>query len=152
MCIRDSGNCTRNLKQKSFELKARKVYGDNDFSYALFNDKPLNSYRRLLLRAGGQDTKSLLRDILGQQLLVGRMEIDRQAYRPALVYINGQFWGIYGLREKMDEDFVENTYGLDEETDFDTIDDDLTPMAGSVTRWNEFYTYVSTHNLSLIHI
>ena len=140
------GNCTRNLKQKSFELKARKVYGDNDFSYALFNDKPLNSYRRLLLRAGGQDTKSLLRDVIGQQLTVDRMEIDRQAYRPALVYINGQFWGIYGLREKMDEDFVENTYGLDEETDFDALDDDLTPMAGSATRWNEFYTYVSNHN------
>jgi len=140
------GNCTRNLKQKSFELKTRKVYGDNDFSYAFFSDKPLNSYRRLLLRAGGQDTKSLLRDVLGQQLLIGRMDIDRQAYRPALVYINGQFWGIYGLREKMDEDFVENTYGLDEETDFDTIDENLTPMAGSITRWNEFYTYVSTHN------
>jgi hypothetical protein len=140
------GNCTRNLKQKSFELKARKVYGDNDFSYALFSDKPLTSYRRLLLRAGGQDTKSLLRDVLGQQLLVGRMDIDRQAYRPALVYINGQFWGIYGLREKMDEDFVENTYGLDEETDFDTLDDDLTPMAGSAARWNEFYAYVASHN------
>ncbi|MBK7218262.1 MAG: chitobiase/beta-hexosaminidase C-terminal domain-containing protein [Candidatus Promineofilum sp.] len=59
------GNCTRNLKQKSFELKTRKVYGDNDFSYAFFSDKPLNSYRRLLLRAGGQDTKSLLRDVIG---------------------------------------------------------------------------------------
>ena len=145
MCIRDS-NCTRNLKQKSFELKARKEYGDNVFSYAFFSDKPLNAYRRLLLRAGGQDTKSLLRDVIGQQLLIGRMDIDRQAYRPALVYINGQFWGIYGLREKMDEDFVENTYGLDEETDFDTIDDNLTPMAGNITRWNEFYAYVSTHN------
>ena len=140
------GNCTRNLKQKSFELKARKAYGDNDFSYAFFSDKPLNAYRRLLLRAGGQDTKSLLRDVIGQQLLIDRMDIDRQAYRPALVYINGQFWGIYGLREKMDEDFVENTYGLDEETDFDALDDDLKPMAGSAARWNEFYTYVSTHN------
>ena len=140
------GNCTRNLKQKSFELKSRKVYGDNDFSYAFFSDKPLNAYRRLLLRAGGQDTKSLLRDILGQQLLVDRMDIDRQAYRPALVYINGQFWGVYGLREKMDEAFVENNYGLDEETDFDTIDDDLTPMAGTITRWNEFYNYIASHN------
>jgi len=140
------GNCTRNLKQKSFELKARKVYGDNDFSYAFFSDKPLTSYRRLLLRAGGQDTKSLLRDVLGQQLLVGRMDIDRQAYRPALVYINGQFWGIYGLREKMDEDYIENTYGLDEETDFDVLDDNRTPMAGNATRWNEFYNYLSSHN------
>ena len=139
------GNCTRNLKQKSFELKSRKVYGDNDFSYAFFSDKPLNAYRRLLLRAGGQDTKSLLRDILGQQLLVDRMDIDRQAYRPALVYINGQFWGVYGIRERMDEHFVVSNYGLGL-NEFDMIEKKNEVLAGSISGWNTLYSYLSNNS------
>ncbi len=142
------GNCSRNLKMKSFELKARKLYGDKDFSYPLFADRALTSYRRLVLRTGGQDTvNTLLRDALGSQMLSGQMDIERGAWRPAVVYINGEFWGIYNLREKMDEDLIENHYGLDEETDFDALKDAGTDvLAGNADRWNEFYTYIKTHD------
>ncbi|WP_374689747.1 CotH kinase family protein, partial [Promineifilum sp.] len=142
------GNCTRSYNMKSFEIKARKVYGDNDIDYAFFaGDKPMTSYKRLILRTGGQDVRNtLLRDALSSQLLLGRMDIDRSAYRPAVLYINGQFWGIYGLREKIDEDYVENNYGLDEEFDFDALEEQADVLAGNADRWNAFYNYVKTHD------
>lgn len=144
------GNCTRKLDMKSFEIKSRKEYGDNDIDYAFFDEKPLTSYRRLILRTGGQDTpNTLLRDVLGQELTVGHMDnLDRQGYRPAILYINGQFWGIYALRDKIDEKFIENTYGLDEDTDFDALEERGEVIAGNATRWNEFYNYITTTDLS----
>ncbi len=142
------GNCSRNLKFKSFELKARKEYGDNDFSYPLFADRSLISYRRLVLRTGGQDAaNTTLRDALGSQMLSGQMSIERGAWRPTVVYVNGEFWGVYNLREKMDEDLIENHYGLDEETDFDALGETGNEiLAGSNARWNEFYNYIKTHD------
>jgi len=42
-------------------------------------------------------------------------DIDYQAYSPIIVYINGSYKGIYGMRERVDEDFVESNYnGLEE--------------------------------------
>ena len=142
------GNCARNYNMKSFEIKARKTYGDNDIDYALFpGDKPMTSYKRLVLRTGGQDLENtMLRDALASQLLLGRMDIDRSAYRPVVVYVNGQFWGVYGLREKMDEDYVENNYNLDEDSEFDALEENGKVLAGSAARWNEFYNYVKSHN------
>ncbi len=142
------GNCSRNLKFKSFELKARKEYGDNDFSAPLFADRSLISYRRLVLRTGGQDAaNTTLRDALGSQMLSGQMSIERGAWRPTVVYVNGEFWGVYNLREKTDEDLIENHYGLDEETDFDALSETgNVVLAGSNARWNEFYNYIKTHD------
>src|SRR5690606_33933523 len=85
-----SGNCTRNFPQKSFEIKARKHYGDNDMDYAFFpGDKPMTSYKRLILRNGGNDNyRAFMRDSLAHNIAAGRMDLDRQAYRPAVVYLN----------------------------------------------------------------
>ena len=75
-----AGSCTRKDPQKQMQLFARPGYGDDDFSVALFADKPLDAYTRIILRAAGQDAaNTLLRDALGQQLVAGRMDIDRQA-------------------------------------------------------------------------
>ncbi len=95
------GNCTRNFARKSFEIKAKKLYGDNDMDYAFFDDKPMTSYKRLILRNAGQDhANALMRDALSAELVSGRMDIDRMAYRPAVVYLNGVYWGVYDLRQR----------------------------------------------------
>jgi len=142
------GNCARNFKMKSFELKARKTYGDNTIDAPLFADRSLTSYRRLVLRTGGQDLmNTMLRDALASHMLSGQMAIERGAWRPTAVYINGQFWGVYNLREKSDESLIENLYDLDEETDFDFIQEEGNEIAaGSNARWRELYTYITTHD------
>ena len=141
-----AGSCTRKDPQKQLQLFARPGYGDEDFSVALFADKPSDAYERIILRAAGQDAaNTLLRDALGQQLVVGRMDIDRQAYRPAVVFINGAFWGVYGIRERMDEYFVTSNYGLGLD-EFDMIEKKNKVLAGSMTTWNTLYTYLSNNS------
>lgn len=138
------GNCTRNFARKSFEIKAKKLYGDNDMDYAFFDDKPMTSYKRILLRNSGQDhANALMRDALSAELVRGRMDIDRMAYRPAIVYLNGVYWGIYDLREKMDEDYVENNFGVDED-EIDVLEQSGLLVSGDKTAWLDFLMFVRT--------
>ena len=141
-----AGSCTRKNPQKQLQLFARPSYGDEDFDALLFADKPLDSFERIILRAAGQDAaNTLLRDVLGPQLAAGRMDVDRQAYRPAVVFINGAFWGIYGVRERMDQYFVTSNYGLGLD-EFDLIEKKQEALAGSVATWNTLYNYLSAND------
>ena len=141
-----AGSCTRRDPQKQMQLFARPSYGDDDFSVALFPDKPFDAYGRIILRPGGQDlANTLLRDGLGQRLAIGRMDIDRQAYRPGVVFINGAFWGVYGVRERMDEYFVTSNYGLALD-EFDLLEKNANVMVGSRASWDALYAYLRDNN------
>jgi len=141
-----AGSCTRKDPQKQLQLFARPAYGDDDFTAPLFADKSLTSFERIILRAGGQDAaNTLLRDALGQQLVAGRMDIDRQAYRAAAVFINGAYWGVYGIRERMDQYFVTSNYGLGLD-EFDALEKNFQVLNGSAADWTAVYNYLANNN------
>jgi hypothetical protein len=54
----------------------------------------------------------MFKDAMGQAILE-HTKIDRQAYRPAVVFINGQYWGIHNIREKLNEHYVAENFNLD---------------------------------------
>ena len=56
----------------------------------------------------------MFRDAL-MQSLVDHLDIDTQAYRPSVVFLNGEYWGIYNLRERYDKDYFASHYNLDED-------------------------------------
>jgi hypothetical protein len=76
---------------------------------------PHDRYKRLLLRNSGNDwSYTLFRDALMHQLVSG-LSLDIQAVRPAVVYLNGEYWGLHHLRERLDEYYLAEHYGLEEE-------------------------------------
>jgi len=109
------GGCSRTrYPQKPLALYARSVYGSSSFAYPLFPDKPINQFESFLLRCSGDDQPlTLFRDALAQSVLIPDMDVDTQAYRPAVVYINGVYWGIHNLREKISEHYLASNYHLD---------------------------------------
>ena len=111
-------------------------------------DKPIDSYKRLVLRnSGGDAYNTLFKDALQHYLVKDTMDIDYQAYRPVVVYINGAYWGIHNLRDKADETFVEQNYDLDADTDFDMIKKGRLVEAGNINTWNALDTFVSNNDL-----
>lgn len=68
-------------------------------------------------------------------------------YRPVVVYINGEYYGLYDLREKICESYVSNRTGADEDT-IDMIKGESILMSGSLTAYKELLQYVKTHDLS----
>ncbi len=137
------GDCTRAMPQKSLEIKARRSYGDNDIDYPVFPGNPLDEYKRLVLRGGGNHNAylSMFREPMVHELHWQTMDLDQQQYRPAATFINGVYWGIYNLRDKADESLVEQNYGLDADDEFDMMRAEMNKVeqdAGNPAAWNAF--------------
>lgn len=112
--IRIHGSYSTSLNQKSFNLYARPEYDGNDvFLYDFWG----KSYNKLMLRTGGfkdaQVTK--FRDVLNQSLVSDR-ELGVQCAEPCIVFLNGEYWGLYNLQEIVGVDYIEQHYGVDQES------------------------------------
>ncbi|MBL7858644.1 MAG: CotH kinase family protein [Cyclobacteriaceae bacterium] len=139
--IRIGGACSRNFPQKSFAIKARDKYGKKTIDEKLFDTKLSSRYGGFMLRNSGNDfNTTMFRDALMQSLPVGQMDVDYMAYQPATFYLNGEYWGIQNLREKIDGDFIESNYGI-KKNDLDLIETWGNAIEGSS---DAYYTYLNT--------
>ena len=108
------GGCSRIYPQKSLSLHARGRYGASDFAHRFFEDVDVESFDDLVLRSSAQDWwRTMFRDGM-IQTVTRHMDLDGQAYRPTVVFLNGDYWGIHNLREKLNEDYVAGHYGYDD--------------------------------------
>lgn len=108
------GGSTRYIPKKSFALKFSSKYGDSSLEYKVFDNREATNYKSLVIRSGSQDGQySMIRDELATSIMDDYGTVDVQAYKPVILYVNGKYWGIYYLREKVDEDYIENNYNVD---------------------------------------
>ena len=126
MGLRIHGGYTRNSPMKSLRLYAREEYeGSGIIKYDIFDGRATNAeggtvdeFRRLLLRNAGTDAwGALMRCALASDLLRHDTAVPYQAYRQAAVFINGEFWGLYNIREQIDIHGIAGRYGLEEARD-----------------------------------
>ena len=148
--LRIAGQFSRAEPQKSFNLFARNIYGYNEFSYPFFPgfypEKPLTN-KALTLRTSGQDWKySKIRDIFMTSLL-DLEYYDYQAYRQAVLYINGQYWGIYNLRERINNHFIYYNHGVDPDR-VDLLQGNGWVRTGSDQHYREMLAFVRSNDLS----
>lgn len=120
--IRIQGNYSRSDLQKGLRLYARRDYGDNNFNYAVFgNDAKddrgqiLAKFKTLTLRAGGNCAFTAKFNDAYWQSLVTDMDCDTKASRPCVVYLNGEYWGLYVLEEDYSDDYYEDHYGVNKD-------------------------------------
>lgn len=117
-----AGHSARQNAQKSIAIYARKAYGPDRFYFNPFPHRDYTSYKSLLLRSANSDAFSTrLRDVVISSLA----EPLHIIYQDALaieVYINGQYWGHYNLREKINKHFVAQWEGVTDEKTIDSID------------------------------
>ena len=138
--MRISGGWSRASVQKSFIVYGNKRFGINRFNYDLFEEKPNQEIKSFMIRNSGNDFwVTHFRDAAIQLFMGGKVNIDYQAYQPAIFYLNGTFWGIQNLRERSNEDFVLANFATE---DIDVIGDwwavDL--KAGDRNAWNQLMT------------
>jgi len=120
MGMRIMGASTRNQAQKSIRIYAREEYGTKNLKYELIpgNMKSdgsdiLRKYKTFVLRIGGNDADfGRLRDPYLQELVQGA-RFDTQQNTPCVVFINGEYWGMYTITEDYSDNYFENNYGID---------------------------------------
>lgn len=117
-----AGHSARQNAQKSIAIYARKAYGPDRFYFDPFPHRDYGSYKSLLLRGANSDAFSTrIRDAVISSL-AEPLDIIYQDALAIEVYINGQYWGHYNLREKINKHFVAQWEGVTEEDDIDKID------------------------------
>lgn len=111
--LRTHGYNARTGHQKGLTLYAREAYGKKRFSFPFFVNSDIDKYKRLVLKpfecgwhSGG------VQDCLGSWIAQG-LNVDALNARPVVLFINGEYWGIYYLEEKTDERYLESHYGVD---------------------------------------
>ena len=121
LMIRIFGSFSRYQKQRNFALVARKGFGGSTLDYPFFSNRPFESYESLVLRCSAKDAVATkIRDCLMTGLLEdGGADIGVQAYVQTALYLNGEYWGIYNLREKVSRAFIAQHYSVSNK---DTID------------------------------
>ena len=107
------GGQSRELAKKSYALKFNDTYSGSRLKYKVFPDKNIVEFNTLVLRSGSQDqNSSMIRDEFNSLLQVRYGTLDAQAVKPIVLYINGKYWGVYFIREKIDDDFIEDNYNV----------------------------------------
>ncbi len=145
--IKIHGNCSRNFPQKSFALFARKKYGNGKFRYPFFSDKENDAFEAFLLRNSGNDNgRSMFRDGLMALLASETGNLDYQAYQPVAVYLNEDYWGIYNIREKVNEHYFADNHGVEPEQ-LDMLKDTDRLVHGSRDGIDEVVAFLQNNDL-----
>jgi len=143
------GGRSRANEQKSIQIVARSRYGKPELRYPFFPEKSLSSFPAVVLRAAGQDVyRSRLRDVLGTQL-VKDLGIETLAYRPVVVYLNGEYWGLYNLREKVSQEYLAANAGIDDPSGINIVFGAIGIDAGSTDDYQAARKYFYTHDMAV---
>ena len=112
------GGWSRLNPMKSLSIFFRSEYGLGEIDLKLFESKDISKFESIVLRNSGNDFTSqghsMFRDGL-MSTLVNDTEIDNNAFQPSVVYLNGEYWGIHNIREKLNEHYVESNSYADSE-------------------------------------
>lgn len=122
MGLRIHGNYTRRWGQKSLRLYFREELGMKNLKgYQLIPDAvnadgtPTKKYKRFILRNGGNEyAYSKMQDVFIQKMVSDRA-FTTQSARPCVLFLNGEYWGLYNLTERYSDNYLEEEFGVDKE-------------------------------------
>ena len=137
--LRVSGNASRTDDKKAWRVYFREEYGQNRLTYPLFEDG-FNSFKRLVIHSGAQDASNPAGTLLRAHLLSDLAEeigLVASQTQPVLLFINGQSEGIYLLRNRIDDRFLADKYGIQ-----------TLPEEEMIGRWQNLLEFANTHDLN----
>lgn len=145
-----NGQYSLDQAQKSWRVTAKAKYGSDAFEYAFFEDRPYMSYHSVILRNGGQDGKyTRIVDAL-QSVIVDwtGSDVFHMAYEPVIVYLNGQYWGHYNLRERISKYSLAAYEGWSDPEKIDIIKGNNQVLNGTYSNYKALKTFVKGHDLA----
>lgn len=133
------GGATRSAMLKSLAVYANKRFGTKRFQYEFFPDQRpgVTDFKSIALRNAGNDFDYLyMRDAIIQRTMATHADLDWQAWRPVIVYINGTYKGILNIRDRSNASNIYTNYdGLE---DIDMIENWNELKEGDMENYNQF--------------
>lgn len=140
----------------SLRIVFRNEYGPEKLNHELFGESATSSFNSIVLRAGfnqtwlhwDSDQRKISQHIHDSWAKDTYAKMGHLAAHNKFVhlYINGMYWGLYNISERMDDDFM--AYYLNgEKEDFDVIKDYAEVAEGNPDAWNTMM-YIAEQGLS----
>jgi|GEM_PF-116738 len=143
------GGWSRAFNQRSLRLIARGSFGKSKFDYPFFPDKNIGNFDKLILRNAGNDFQGAhLRDGLIHKMVQGKTQMATQDYQPVVVYLNGEYWGIQNLREKIDTDYLFENFALDDQN-INLLENKHEVIEGDKQDFIDLHEFIMNHDLSI---
>lgn len=156
----EHGNDSWAYNQRGFDFESVDQYGYGYcLDYKIFHRKPRRKFQRVILKAAANDNYPFedgahLRDAYCHDLSQkGHLKLDERSTEFCVVYVNGQYWGVYDIREKVDDsDFTDYYYNQDNpniqmlKTWGGTWSEYGGPQAQA--DWNSLLNYITTNNMA----
>jgi hypothetical protein len=112
--LKVSGHGSRHSTIKNLQIDFRNQYGNGEIDNDLFQNSSLSKYESLSLRSGGHRPDCLPRDDYACNLF-DKLDVDHSKYEFVKVYLNGEYWGIHALKERLNADYLAEKYHLEKE-------------------------------------
>ncbi|TND08689.1 MAG: hypothetical protein FD123_1905 [Bacteroidetes bacterium] len=146
----NGGSASRSKPMKALRLIARDKYGDDDIDQQFFPQKNISSFKLIVLRnASGDFCKVHFRDAYVHDLLLkGGLDVDVLAYQPAVALVNGTYWGVYNIRERVSKYYLEENYGINGDS-VDILEEDTLIVQGDYTQFNAMKNFILSNDMSV---
>lgn len=156
MGLRMKGASTRTYLQKSMKLIAREEYGTKNVKYPLIpgntkssGDGEVTKYKSFVLRNGGNDNGwTKLRDPFLQSFMSER-SMETQQSAPCVVFLNGEYWGLYTITEDYSDSYFEANYDVPKENVVVVKCGEIEEgTEEDIALYNEFYDFVVENDMT----
>lgn len=156
------GNDSWAYDQRGFDFVMKDQFGyDHEIDHQIFPNKTRDHFQRLILKPAANDNYSFetggahIRDAFVAQLSQNAgLKLDERTWRPCVVYVNGQYWGVYEIREKADDHDFTNYYDNQDKyhlqylkTWGSTWEEYGAPNA--IPAWNSLRAYINANNMGV---
>ena len=153
VAIRIQGGFSRDNQQKSFAVMARSEYGKGSMAYPFFENLPFTEYKSLVLRGGGQDAlyAKIKEAVILENMNRQKLNCLTQQYKTYVVYLNGEYWGVYFLEEKRNESFIAQHEGAADSKAINVLSGSGLNyvLNGTNDGYKELYEFITTHDMSI---
>lgn len=144
-----AGGYSRANEQKSLAIRLRDEYGLSEVAYPFF-ESGTNTFQHLFIRNGGQDGLiTMMRDSFIQNCAITLGTVDCKRGEPVVVYINGEYWGLYNLRDKINADYFKTKYGYDDDVVINIITEYSAAKSGTADDWLNLKSFCQSNDFSI---
>jgi hypothetical protein len=125
VAINTDGNSSIAAPKKSLRVNFNHTtLGDSKLNFEMFpNTRPgLTSFKNVKLRGGGNQYTDptygggVVYHEGAVETFARKLNVSFASYKPTVLYLNGKYWGLYEMRERLDESLYKNTLGASEDS------------------------------------
>ncbi len=111
--LRTHGGNGRRSQQKGLKIYAREEYGKKRFEHRFFEDIPQMRFKHLVLKPFSSSwiQSGVANNVCNK--IAKNLNVESLSDRAAVLFLNGEYWGIYYVHEKPDERYLQDHFDID---------------------------------------